>query len=84
MQMYGESRDFTDEQVGDEDPLLEVERIVKQRGKGKKAEFLVKWVGSLRSASLRWHQTVAKWLVKGAGFDQGVDDSTLCVHPSSK
>lgn len=63
MQMYGESRDFTDEQVGDEDPLLEVERIVKQRGKGKKAEFLVKWVGSLDQT---WEPrgNLAKW---GAG-----------------
>ena len=47
-QMYG--NEITEEdkawQIEGEDPLAEVEAIELKRGKGKKAKYLVKWVGS--------------------------------------
>jgi hypothetical protein len=47
-QMYG--NEITEEdkawQIEGEDPLAEVESIELKRGKGKKAKYLVKWVGS--------------------------------------
>jgi hypothetical protein len=46
--MYG--NEITEEdkawQIEGEDPLAEVESIELKRGKGKKAKYLVKWVGS--------------------------------------
>ena len=46
-QMYGQqlTEDDASWQVDGEDPVLEVEAIVAKKNKGKKTQYLVKWVG---------------------------------------
>ena len=46
-QMYGQdTSELTDYQIEGEDPIWEVESIVAKKNKGRKAKYLVKWVGS--------------------------------------
>ena len=36
-----------------------------------------------RSASLEWHKTLSKWLVDSQGFEQGLNDACVYVHPKT-
>ena len=38
--------DYSEEQVQGEDPLLVIEKIVSDRGRGKKKQYRIKWEGS--------------------------------------